>query len=59
MTTKMVSIPVTIPAQVAKRLHEIAPTHTELIKLLRSFVLEGLNRHELDCLWCSIKDKRK
>lgn len=54
--TRMIAIPVSVPVQVAARLKELAPTHTELMNLMRSFVLEGLNRYELDCLWCRIKE---
>lgn len=57
--TKMIPIVVSVPADVAKRLREAAPSSTERAKLLRTFVLEGLNRHTLDCLWCRLKTKEQ
>jgi hypothetical protein len=55
--TRKTHFTVSLPTPVAKRLHQLAPKSGELQRLLESFILEGLNRHELDCLWCSIKER--
>lgn len=56
---KMITLVISVPTDVAKRLREAAPSSGEQAKLLRSFVLEGLNRHTLDCLWCRLKTKEQ
>jgi len=50
---------VSLPSTVIQRLDVIAPKSGDRTYLLQQWILEGLNRYELDCLFCRIQEKKR
>ncbi len=51
------AVSVNLPGPILKRLDEIAPKSGDRAYLLQQWIIEGINRLELDCLFCSIKER--
>lgn len=53
------AVSVSLPDPILKRLNEIVPKSGERSYLLREWIIEGLNRFELDCLFCSLQERKR
>jgi hypothetical protein len=53
------AVAVSLPSTIIQRLNDIAPKSGDRARLLQNWILEGLNRYELDCLFCRIQQERK